>query len=361
MKIDFLKKIFSPPTFLVMPSAGVDINNKNIRYLEFRERMNEVVPSKYGEISLASGIVKDGVILNREELVKVLSSLKEKINSDFVRVSVPEEKTYIFNTEIPNMKDGEIRQALEFRLEENVPLKVDEAMFEYEALEKKDDSENIPVAVSVVPKQTIESYASVFKDAGLSLVSIELESRMVSKSVINRGDKGTIMIVNIKDDCTVLSIVVGGVVWFTSTVSVGANTLLDGVSRIGKFSDEEYSRLPEKLIKNSEENGAEIAYSLFNVFSVIKDEIEKFNEYWSKEVQKTRMGHSGRLDKIVLCGKCSALPGLAGHIGQNLKAEIVVADVWQNAFSIEDFLPDLNFLDSLDYASVVGLALSSKK
>jgi hypothetical protein len=59
----------------------------------------------------------------------------------------------------------------------------------------------------------------------------------------------------------------------------------------------------------------------------------------------------------VLCGRDAGLVGFEEYLSFPLKIPVEVANVWQNVFSYNDYVPPISFLDSLDYASAVGLAL----
>ena len=361
MKFDFLKRICCPPEYLTLPRAGIEIGNKFIRFIEFKNKKGEIVLSNFGEVMLADDIVKDGQILNKEELIKVLKLVRGKISTDFVKVSIPEEKTYIFSTQIPKLKNNEIRPALEFKLEENVPLKVDEAVFEYEFAKKaREGSSDMVLGVFVVPKQVRDSYVEVIKSAGLNLISLEFESKMVAEAVVPKNYDTTVLVANIKHDSTVLSVVIDGVVHFSSTVSIGESNMMSSLKRMNK-NNSTFEKIPLSFFDSNDDSGAEAFDSLLNVYSILKDEIEKFSEYWLTQVGD-RAGHkSERPNKIIFCGRSSALPGLLIHINQNMGMDAVLANVWVNIIDINKTLPEIGFIDSLDYATAIGLAIPFKK
>ena len=99
MKSDFIKKLLRPPRYLSMKAAGIDISDRFVRYIEFVEKKGRSFGRNFGEVPLPANTFKEGEILNKNALVKVLSDIKKKISSNFVKLSIPEEKTYIFDTE----------------------------------------------------------------------------------------------------------------------------------------------------------------------------------------------------------------------------------------------------------------------
>jgi Tfp pilus assembly PilM family ATPase len=101
--------------------------------------------------------------------------------------------------------------------------------------------------------------------------------------------------------------------------------------------------------------------SLLNMYSILKDEIVKFNEYWLTQVGEGEAHKKDKPRKIIFCGRSSALPGLLNHINQSTGMETVLANVWVNVLDTNKVLPELSFADSLDFASAIGLAMPNKQ
>jgi type IV pilus assembly protein PilM len=362
MNANFFKKIFRPPNFLSLSVAGVEISNESIKYIEFTNKKGIFSIKNFGQINLDKNIVKDGDILNKEALVKALIEVKKNISSDFVKVSIPEEKTYIFDTQIPEEAKNNIREALEFKIEENVPLKLDESSFEYEIVGSDTSSRGIILNVSVMPKRVLSEYTEVFNRVGIYPIGYEIESKMLADSVIAKDDKGDYIIVNIKEDSTLLVAVIDGYVRTTSQIQVGERAMRENLLKTGLFSDEIVSGKFFESDFSFETTYTKESYSsLVNIFSILKDEVEKFNEYIINRFPNSKISEKGKIDKIILCGKSSTLPGLVKQVNQNIKADIIFADVWLNIFDVKKSASGMKFHDSLSFATPIGLVVSSYK
>ena len=346
-----------------MPIAGVEICNSSVRYVEFSNKKGNLSLKNFGEIPFPDGVVKNGEILNKKVLIKSLSDLKNKISADFISVSISEEQTYMFYTQIPDLKkDAEIRQAVEFKLEEYIPVKADEVSFEYHLLrDKKDGDGNLFVSVSAIPKKVIATYAEVLDQAGITPVSFEIESRMVAKSVISKNYHKTSIIINIKDDYTALSLVVDGNTRFSSTVPIGNNIIRANLLKTDPAAYDANGNLSEKVVTYDATANNDSFEALLNIFSIIKDEVRKFNDYLISKASDKKSFLSDQIDQIVLCGKSSILPGLTNYINQSFNTEVVLANVWINTFDLNNHIPSLKFQDSLAYTAPIGLAVNSIK
>ena len=358
MKTNFFKKLLYPPQYLSMKTAGIDIRNQSIRYIEFTDVKKNPSVKNFGEVPLLPNTIKDGEIINKNALAKALSTVRTKISADFVKISIPEEKTYIFDTQIPLAKGSNIRESIEFKLEENVPLKADEVFFEYDVLKKEEKSGigSMSASVSAIPKKTIENFTEVCTLAGLTPLGFEMESRMVARSVVPKDDMKNFLIIDIKEDSTLLTLVVSGVVRFTSTTLIGDATIKANLSKINpSFSS---GKIPDIFLSSNASVNKELLYSLVNVFSAMRDEIEKFNEYLLSKSEGKGILLPKAIDEIILCGRSAALSGFVNYISKNTNAKVTIGNVWSNVFNVNDRLPRISFQDSLDFAAAIGLAIS---
>jgi len=152
-------KFVPPPTFLTMPCVGVDISDTSLKYMSFVAETNMDGSKKikqWGDIDIPTGVVQRGHVVDQEKLSAVLQEFKAATGAEFVRVSLPEERAYLFETTI---KKGtplkEIRGLFEFRLEENVPIPSKDVFFDYTIIPETEDTKSIRVAVVAYAKETI--------------------------------------------------------------------------------------------------------------------------------------------------------------------------------------------------------------
>lgn len=358
----FFKRFFPAPEFLTMPAVGVDISDSSIHFIKLLDKQEGKIPIKFGSCHISDGIISKGEIQDVKALSEALKKLKKEQDIDFVRASLSEEKAYLFQTQIPdNMEDKDIRNILEFKLEEYVPMSPSEAIFDYEALpERKDHLNHIDVEVAVYPKQTIEKYTSAFHEAGLIPLSFEIEAQAIARAVIRKGDDGTYMIIDFGKTKTGLSIVSGGILNFTSTIEAEKDKLSDAIIKHLSVSEKEVDNIKneEGLIKTK--NNKELFAALSGVAESLKDDIDKHYRYWKTRLDE-KGNHVSPIEKIILCGGNSNLAGLPEFLSGSLMIPVERANVWTNTFSFDDFIPEIRRSKSFSYATAIGLALRDLK
>lgn len=360
VRLSFLEnvyRLFPPPRFLSMPAVGVDISDSGIKFLEFGTKRGKRLVSRFGSLPLPEGAVKRGEIVDAGALARVLKTLRDEHRVNFVRVALPEEKAFLFQSPVPALgRDQEIRDAIEFKLEENVPISARDAVFDYEVLPGNKGGETREASVVVYPRAVIESYSEAVRSAGLLPLSFAVEAQAIADAVIPGGDRGTYIVVDFGRARTGLSIVSCGVLHFTSTLDVEGESLT-AIIQTHRGVDEAQA----VEIKNTEgilERGSnpELHAALFSTVQSLAGEIERYYRFWlSKEGQGEP--HAHQVDKVILSGGNANLAGLPEFLSAQLSLPVEVGNVWANAFSLEEIIPPIDRKLSLGYATAVGLAL----
>lgn len=313
-------KLFPPPKFMVMKHVGLDISDDAIHCIEYSGHAPNMRISKYLSLALPAGLIEGGEIKDEKALGAVLTKLDKDLSLSYVKVSVPEEKAYLFQTDIPTTDPVAIAQNVEFKLEENVPLPVAEAVFYFDIMPMTVTGGKLKASVSVVPKVYIEKIVAVLRTSGLSPIAFEVVPKSIAKAVLQKNDNGTVMIIQIMNKKTGIYIVCGGVVCFTSTIAWGSTLA-------------------------TIESGKDI--------KILLDEIKRINDYWiSHNVE------SSKLEKILLVGHDALkYESFITETASAINLTVSVGNVWTNAFSINNYIPPIFKEDSLDYAVSAGLAM----
>jgi Type IV pilus assembly protein PilM len=308
--------LFPTPEFLLISSIGVTISDSSVYLVEFKRSGKGdrgLILLHLGSVPLPEGAVTDGVVNNREAVTKALKELREHFNFRYVRATFPEEKAYLFTTEVTKASGADLRDAIAFTIEENAPVHLAESIFEYDVIGEDDDK--VKVAVTVLPTEAVTAYCALFEDAGITPIGFDITPQAISRSLIPRGDKRTFLIVNAGERKTGFYVVEDGVVQFSSTMVLGAG---DGP---------EYPDL-----------------------DALRTEVRKIFGFWDTKI-----------DKVILSGRGAGKPDFVERLMSELGVEYAVGDIWASASPIEKYVPDIPFTTSLSYAAPVGTALPSKR
>ncbi len=356
-----LSRVLPPPAFMTMPCVGVDISDTSLKYISFVPSLRPGVERKikeWGDISIPAGTVQRGQVNDMKQLVAVLKEFKDKTKAEFVRVSLPEERAYLFETEIKKTTpQKEVRGLLEFRLEENVPIPSRDAIFDYLILPSEPDSKSVKVAVAAYAKETIQTYFDACLEAGLYPVSFEVEAQAMARAIIPSNMQGATMLVDFGKTRTGIGIVYAGALLYTSTIDIGGDQLSLALRKeLGDVSESDLTRTKnvEGLIRGV--HSSQVRDALLSTVSVIKDELATRMQYWHLRNGNTR---ERRIGTLMLTGGSANLKGFPQYLTESLGVPATRGNVWENTFSLDHTIPPIDKRHSFGYATAIGLALKS--
>ena len=165
-----------------MNYAGLDVSDDDLTYIEYAYHGNRRVLGKYGQVSLPAGVMEAGEIKDEERFTDILTKFVKDQKISYAKISLPEEKAYLFETDVPYGDWNTIHQNIEFKLEQNVPLSAPDASFSFDMLPMQVNS-SWRASVSAVPWSYISRMIDIFKSAGVIPVSFETTPRALTRIV----------------------------------------------------------------------------------------------------------------------------------------------------------------------------------
>ncbi len=315
MRSSLFFKLFPPPTFLMRPHAGLDISDDAIRCIEYHRTYHGLTIAKHAVQVLPEGLIKGGDIKDEKEFVSILNKFAEKNSLLYAKVSLPEEKAYLFQTDVPSANFGSIAQNIEFKLDQNVPLSAQDALFQFDLMPKAVTGNSLRASVSVIPRIYVEHYITLLRAGNISPVAFEVVPKSIVAACTPFRSTITYLVVNVMKSKTGLYIVSEGVVCFTSTISWGSNDL--------------------------------------KVSNVLTSEIDRVYSYWSTRADV----HTGISEIMVVGSRAEECEALLKNHGGDVLSHSVLPNVWHNAFDVNTYVPPITKTDSFEYAIAAGLAL----
>ena len=348
-------RFFPPPNYLLQPAVGLDISDRSIKFLKFGLRKGDIFLDKFGEKEIPAGIIEDGKIKGKKELISVLSKWRKESSLDRVIVSLPEDQAFVFKMKVPEAASGHIRENIELHLEEYIPLLPTETTFDYEIISTPTQGENnYLINVSAFPRKMVEDYYEVLSSAGFQILAFEIEAQSLTRTFVLSNTNENLMLVDIGGYRTNFALVSGNRVVFTSNISnIGGRIMENTIAKSLNISIDKARKIKnQKGLIRSEDN-MEVFYSIIPFVSSLKDEIRKIADYWGKNNKE----NGGQVDKVILCGGHANLIGLDEYLSSGLNIPIEVGDPWLNINFSPDNFPNLEIDKALRYGTAIGLAL----
>ncbi len=352
-----LASFFSPPDFLSMPSAAFDLSDRSIKYMEVKLDKNlGLLPMSYEERALKPGIISKGDIQDIEALSQEIKYFKKKYKKfDFVNIALPEEFAFVFDIKVKksDLTDMDLRQHIEFRLPEFIPFNAQNAIFDFDLISETEN--NIHLSVTVYPEDIVEEYCLAFENAGYTVKSAELETVSIARSVIPKDKHNTnsiSMVLDIGTSKVGLSILSGLAPLFSTAIPFPMKNAFEELfekknGRSPKSDEELFEwKFKEGVLFMSKDDLKKFEDSVLNEIVKIKD---YFDSYKSRELSN--------ISHLYLGGGNAATKGLDAFLESYLGIDTSFANVWQNLFDTEKYLPDINKRKSFKLVTLNGLIL----
>lgn len=335
-----------------IPVYALDLSDQSFKFLRLIGSGREVVVGSFGEGAIDKGVLESGEIKDKNRLSVILKDIFSKNQIKFVALSLPEEKGFLREIRISGVSEGELFSALEFQIEEHIPLKAKDIYFDHVVIGKGADY--FDLVVNAFPKDIVDSYLDTISSSGALPVLVESELESAARAVVPKGFAKSVMVVDWGKTRASFSIFEKEVLKFASTVLVGGERLDYSISKnLGIGKNEALKIKFEMDISDSKSPGG-VLNAVISVVSELALEIRKILDYWGERGET-----KNNIEQIFLSGGDSNLFGLPEYLERELGIPVSLANPWINVNFPPKYLPEIKFKDSLRFSSAIGLGLKA--
>jgi type IV pilus assembly protein PilM len=350
---EFARLQFAPPSYLSLPTAGIDLSANAIKVVTISEHPHGLELSSYKDIRLPSGSTSGGEIIDKPGIIRLLSEEVAGRGVHRANLALPESRGYLFEATVDGATPQEWRTSLEQHLDEYVPLPPADVTFDSAPLAR--DGERTHLIGVGYAKRVIDESVTVFESAGVSIRSLESETFALPRALLPHGDTETVLIIDIGKTSTKLLVVSKRLPRLATTLEVGGHSLTLAVQKYFGVTEEEAKKVKaERGLVPGPDNDEYVAAMLSTV-SVIREEITRRIDYWDS--RKTVIAAYEPISRAILVGGNATVRGLPEYLETALKIPVELGDVFKNFASHADWLPPIDYMESLAFGTAIGLAL----
>lgn len=372
-------------------SFGLDISDLSLKIVKLKKRGKFLGLASFCEVKIKPGIINKGEIKDEKTLIKIIqnSLLKvkgEKLRTNYVIASLPEEKAFLQVIQMPKMKKEELKKAIYFEAENYIPFPIDEVYLDSQIVRPFYNHINhFDTLIAALPKKIVDSYISCFKGAGLIPQVLEIESQGISRALIKKGvSPFPILLIDLGASRTSFIIFSGYSLRFTSSVPVSSQKFTEDISKTLKIDLKEARKLKIKYgIKFKDRKiGRKVFEAISPALADLIEQIKKYLNFYEghtnhehlssrrtsivhdKHNQKRKTHFLGgwsnknKIKKIFLSGGGANLKGLTEYLSSEFLLPVELGNPWINILPepLKE-VPELSFEESLSYTTALGLAL----
>ncbi|MFH1866765.1 MAG: type IV pilus assembly protein PilM [Patescibacteria group bacterium] len=337
---------------------GLDISERSLKAFQFSKGFQgRCKLQAASDVELVSGIIKDGQIVEPENMVQAIKQLlaypkKGNFIGHHVVACLPETKTFIKMIDIPPMSREEIAEAIKWEAEHHIPIPIAETYWDWELVKKRADEKRLPILLGVAPKELVDNYTQVLNDANLVTVALEIEAMSLVRSLINNANEQrneATMIIDLGYSRTSLCVYDRDTIQFTVNVPISGSKMTQEISKTLSLTEVEAEKA--KIICGFDPKKCRGAMQQIlnrEIDHLIKRIKETFSFYHEHFPQ------SDPIKKITLCGGGANFKLIDSYLAQALDMKVVRGNPWCNILGLA---PPFSSSIMLSYTTAIGLAL----
>ena len=354
------KKIFS----FSKSAFGLDISDLSLKAVQLGDDKDEKKILSFGRVQLRPGTIVDGEIIDKDQVVAAIKKLLKtsgprRIKNKKVVCSVPETKAFLRIITLPKMSDQEVKEAIKWEIEANIPLPLDQVYFDWQILKKQftKDENRMSIIVVAISRNTANRILEALEEAQLEVMGLEVESVAQARSLMKEGGEekegnNTKLVIDFGDRRTSFFVMIDNFPCFTSSIPISCQTLTDAIAKTMNLTNDE-----------AEKTKIQYGIGSFGSKDVLFRAMEPVLENLVREVEKsidfylTDLKYSSDIDKIIVCGGGANTKGIIPFLSKKLGRTVEMGNPWANFSTRNNELPGIEKDKSVEYSTAIGLAI----
>jgi len=321
--------------------VGLDISDLSIKLVQLNKIRDKIKIQALGKLTLPLGVITNGVINDRAELIKAIKKIIAapgygKVSSEEAVVCLPESKTFIKRIEVAKSPNS-LADVIGAEIEKHVPMSKSEIYYDWQVTAELADK--YQVLIGAAPKEIVDQYAQLLDDAKLSVAAMEIEPTAICRCLLKEEapeakpaaaplkPEGTAPlnygIIDIGANHTCLIFYSDNTIVFSVSMPISGEEITAKISRTLNLTPEQAEKA--KIICGLDETKANgvikkiLEETIKNLISKIKEALDFYENYYG-----------GKLNKILLCGGGGNITELGKIIAQEFAIKVETADALTN-------------------------------
>jgi type IV pilus assembly protein PilM len=352
---------------------GVDLGAGGIKLVELQNEKGRARLHTYGFTERLPDAQPVNLVDAPKETADLLRKIVQKAKTSTMRAiaGLPIASVFSSVITVPKGNEKELREAIQWQAKKLIPVPLEEMVLDFKPIvapggdkakakpadkaeEKKDEQKTVQVLITGASKSMVQKYVTVYKQAGLELVSLETETFALIRSLIGK-DRATSMIVDVGAIRTNIIIVENGIPYVTRSLDMGGATLTRAMAKALSMDIKAAEEMKCDIKSVSTLYPGEGMPKIFETtIAPMLTELQYSMNLYAGQQAGEPTGKS--IEKIILTGGASALPALATFFAKQLSTKTYVGDPWARVVYSDELRPVLDEIGPR-YAVSVGLAM----
>jgi len=337
---------------------GIDIGSTSIKLVKLKGGKGSYEIESIGIAPLPSEAIVDNTLMDSTVVVDGLKSLFEGLGIKTFKdaaSSVSGNSVIIRKITLPAMSSEELEGEIQWEAEQYIPFDINDVNIDFQMLEPdENDPSRMYVLLVASKKDIVNDYQSVFTEAGIKLVLIDVDVFAVQNAFeMNYEPEAdeVYALVNIGANMMNLNVVKNGVSLFTRDVQMGGGLYCEEIQKKMAVSGEDAERMKVSV---NELSSTDLLESMAKINETLSLEIRRSLDFYNSNAIE------GRITKVYLSGGGCKSYNLVESVGARLNLPVEIINPFSRIkFDEKKF--EKAFLEEIAPIMTVAIGLASRR
>jgi type IV pilus assembly protein PilM len=337
--------------------VGLDIGSSSVKAVELSKKGSSLQLLNLGFENLQTDTIVDGQIMELNNVSNVIANIfnEHQIRTPRVAAGVSGHSVIVKNIVLPQMSQEELQESFSWHAEEHIPFDIADVNLDYELTSRS--SESLHVLMAACKSDKIANVKQAIQLAGKQPVIIDVDAFALQNCYeVNYHPKAgeVVALLNIGASTMNINILNGTRSVFARDASVGGSQYTSLLQKELGLSFEQAEGVKRGMALPEGVEPRPIQPIIETVSDILALEVRKTMDFYRAKASEGEVS----IQKILLAGGGSKLPGLAEFLAKRFEIPVEVFDPFrQIEVDTKKFDPDYMREIVPEMAVAVGLAL----
>jgi type IV pilus assembly protein PilM len=337
--------------------VGLDIGSFAVRAAEVSVESGVPTLHRFAQVTLPPGAVVEGQVVDAAGVAATIRQLWAKggFKQRRVVVGVASKDVKVRQAEVPDLPPEEVRGALHYEAQDLIPSAGEEAVLDYLVQDRftRDGTDMLRVLVAAVPQAQVDASIAAVTAAGLDVETVDLIPFALVRSLgSHQADGEGEVIVSVGAGLTTVVVQAAGVPQLVRTTAGGGGTITEAIAARLSLGYEQAEAVKRMASPHTPEGIAATSLIDEQLIVLVREIVGSVDYFVTQAVDV-------QIDRIVLTGAGSLVPGLRERIRSESHLDVIPADALRNVVLGKTRLtPEQLVAASTTLAGPIGLALA---
>ncbi len=332
---------------------AIDIGTNSIRMVQLKgDAQKGWDLERYAYIPVDPKILQDDSEVGRKKRGNVIKDAVTQagFKTKNVAVGLPSRKTYTAIIEVPNAPEKELKQTVNYGLDQYIPMPLDEAKVDFAVLGvSPNDPAKAEVLISSTSNENAEASLEEIEALGLNVIAQEPEPIAMARALTPIGITDARMIIDLGERSTDLVVVYNGAPRLVRSIPGGLQLFANTLATNLNIKDDQARQFILKFGLAQDKLDGQVYKALDSTLETFAMELMKSVKFFQGKYTNVSLGG------IILSGFAGVIPFIDAYIQMKTNVATVQGNPWQFVRVTPEQQQALVNVAS-EFAVVIGLA-----